>query len=517
MSTLNEQTQDLHEKQKLIHQMGGVEAIRKQHLAGKLTARDRIDKLLDKNSFHEMGTLNHHQSQDPDMKDRKTPADGVIAGHGLIEGRKVYVMAYDFTVMAGTIGQINERKCTRIRKMAIQERLPIVWLLDSAGARIQEVAGSHFAESGSVFYEQIQFSGSIPMVAAVMGPCAAGTAYIPALADFLPMVAGTSSMALAGPPLVKAVTGEDCDVESLGGSSIHCEVSGVADYEASDDEDCLRVIREYLSYFPSNSESKAPRVTEKLPKKEEALSDDILDILPDNSRQAYDMYAIIKLIVDGGRYLDIKGGFAKTIITCLARIGGHSVGIVASQPNVRGGILDNDSSDKASRFINLCDAYNIPLIFLQDVPGFMVGTAVEKSGIIRHGAKMLYATSRASVPKITVLIRKAYGAGYYAMCGRAFGADRVYAWPSAEVSLMGPEGAVNIIFRKEIQKGGEEVRQKLIAEYAKRISIDIAAAGHHIDEIIDPRDTRKILWETLEMTANKQVKGHPKKHGISPV
>ncbi len=517
MTKLKDQTDEISALQQKAQEMGGKEAVRKQSLEGKLTARDRIAKLFDPDTFIEQGVLDHHQSLHPDMKDKETPADGMVAGHGEINGRKAYVIAYDFTVMAGTIAEVNERKSTRIRKMAVQERVPLVWLVDSAGARIQEVAGSHFAESGSVFYELIQMSGVIPTVAAVMGPCAAGTAYIPALCDFIPMVAGTSSMALAGPPLVKAVTGEEVSVEDLGGTSIHCNVSGVADYEAQDDDECIRIIRKYLSFFPSHSGERAARVEIDPKEKDRVTSDEILEILPEKSSQPFDMHDILKHLTDEGSLLELKMGFGQSLITSFARIGGFPVGIVASQPKAAGGILNNDSADKGARFVNLCDAYNIPLVFLQDVPGFMVGSKVEKAGIIRHGAKLLYAVSRATVPKLTVVIRKAYGAGYYALCGRAFGADRVYAWPSAEISLMGAEGAVNIIFRKEIEKGGEAVRQKLVEEYQKRISIEKAAGGHYIDEVIDPRQTRKVLWEALELTANKQVQTLPKKHGVSPV
>jgi acetyl-CoA carboxylase carboxyltransferase component len=505
MTKLKDQTDSISALQQKAREMGGKEAVRKQHLEGKMTARERVAKLFDEGSFVEQGVLDHHQSTHPDMKDKETPADAMV------------VVAYDFTVMAGTLAEVNERKSKRIRKMALQERVPLIWLVDSAGARIQEIAGFRFAKSGSVFYELIQMSGVIPTVAAVMGPCAAGTSYIAALCDFIPMVAGTSSMALAGPPLVKAVTGEEVSVEDLGGSTVHCEVSGVADIEVQDDEECIRIIRKYLSYFPSHSGEASPRKKVDAAEKDKPLDNEILDVLPDNSRQPYDMHDVIKPIVDEGSLLELKPKFGPTLITTFARIGGYPIGIVASQPKVAGGILDNDSSDKGARFINLCDAYNIPLIFLQDVPGFMVGSKVEKAGIIRHGAKLLYSVSCASVPKLTVVIRKAYGAGYYALCGRAFGADRIYAWPSAEIALMGAEGAVNIIFRKQIEKGGEEVRQKLIDEYAKRISVEKAAAGHYIDDVIDPRETRKILWEALELTANKQVQQLPKKHGIMPV
>jgi acetyl-CoA carboxylase carboxyltransferase component len=517
MSTLKEQSEKIQGQKELVKQMGGKDALRKQHLAGKLSARERIQELFDSDSFVEQGALNRHQSGLADMKGKETPADGMIAGHGEINGRKAYVIAYDFTVMAGTIGVVNERKSTRIREMAVHERVPLVWLVDSAGARIQEVAGSHFAASGSVFHELIQMSGFIPTVAAVMGPCAAGTAYIPALCDFVPMVAGTSSMALAGPPLVKAVTGEDVDVEALGGSSVHCYTSGVADAEAGDDKECIQMIRKYLSYFPQHSGEQTPQAKPEIDVKSESFDDTLLDILPENSRQPFDMKTIIEKIIDADSFFEMKSNFGKSLITSFGRIGGISVGIVASQPCESGGVLDNDSADKGARFINLCDAFNIPLIFLQDVPGFMVGSKVEKAGIIRHGAKLLTAVSSSTVPKLTILIRKAYGAGYYALCGRAFGADRVYAWPSAEVSLMGPEGAVNIIFRKEIEQGGDAVRQKLIEEYAKKISVEIAAGGHYIDEIIDPRETRKVLCEALETTRNKTVRGLPRKHGVCPV
>lgn len=517
MSKLRKQNDNILSLQKKVLEMGGTESVRKQHLDGKMTARERIDKLFDLESFVEQGLLDHHQSMHPDMKDKKTPADGMVAGHGKINGRKAYVIAYDFTVMAGTIAEVNERKSTRIRKMAVQERVPLIWLVDSAGARVQEVAAPRFAETGTVFYELIQMSGVIPTVAAVMGPCAAGAAYIPALCDFIPMVSGTASMALAGPPLVKAVTGEDISVDDLGGSRVHCDISGVADIEAQDDEKCIHIIRKYLSYFPSHSGEKPPRKKIDAEEKNKPISDAILDILPDNSRQPYDMYEIVKMIADPESLLEMKPKFGPTLITTFARIGGYPAGIVASQPKFAGGILDNDSSDKGARFINLCDAFNIPLIFLQDVPGFMVGKKVEHAGIIRHGAKLLYAVSRAFVPKLTVVIRKAYGAGYYAMCGRAFGADRVYAWPSAEIALMGAEGAVNIIFRKEIAKGGESARAQLIEEYAKRISIEKSAEAHAVDEVIDPRQTRKILWEALELTENKQALQLPKKHGVMPV
>ncbi len=535
MTTLKELTDQLNQKKRDVYKMGGEKEIARQHEAGKLTVRERLSLLFDADSFVELGGLGTTRSEDPDLKGRATPADGVVTGWGLVNARKVLVIAYDFTVVAGTIGETGERKAARIREMALAEKIPLVWLLDSAGARIQEIASSRFAETGKMFFDQVALSGVVPQVAALMGPCAAGTAYIAALADFVPMVKGTSSMALAGPPLVKAVIGEDISAEDLGGSKVHCEVSGVGDLEAENDRECLQIVRRYLSYFPLHSGDKPPRITEAAADKSrsdrlsrlmsgdessaEILDDDVLDLIPDNPKKMYDMKKLIEKIVDSGEFLELKPKFGQGLITALARMGGYSVGIVASQPSYKGGVIDVDESDKAARFINLCDAFNIPLIYLQDVPGFMVGSAVEKKGIIRHGAKMLFATSRASVPKITVLIRKAYGAGYYVMGGRAFGADLVVAWPTAEVSLMGAEGAVNIIFRKEIEKSEnpQKRREELIAIYQQKISLDMAAGGAFIDDVIDPRDTRRILIETLKRCEHKKIPLPERKHGVEPV
>lgn len=525
MATLKEQTQSLQEKKNKVREMGGADEVNRQHKAGKLTARERIELLFDKGTFVEVGILGHHQSVHPDMQNKYTPADGCVTGYGKVHGRLVACAAYDFTVMAGSIGYVQERKVDRIRELALKEKIPMIWLLDSAGARIQELAGSQFAESGKMFYDQVKMSGFIPQVAAMMGPCAAGTAYIPALVDFVPMVKGTSSMALAGPPLVKAAIGEDVTVEELGGSKIHCEISGVGDLEVSDDKACISVIKEYLSYFPQNCDEKIPLKTgagfgsefEEVP--DDHVDESILAVLPETSKRPYDMHEVIKRIVDHEKFFEIKPNFAKNVIVGLGRFCGKSVGIIASQPMVMGGVLDVDAADKAARFINLCDAFNIPLLFLQDVPGFMVGSKVEKQGIIRHGAKMLYAVSQASVPKLTIVIRKAYGAGYYVMCGRGYEPDGIVAWPSAEISLMGAEGAVNILFRKQIQdsKNPEETRRELVERYQNEISLEKAAAGGYIDDIIDPRDTKKWVVKMLELTENKTQAWPKKKHGVSPV
>jgi len=510
-------TEQLHERRGKARLGGGLEKIEKQHERGKLTARERIDLLIDEGTFNEIGIHGRPHYSQPAMQDKDAPADGVVTGWGDVDGRPIAVVAYDFTVMAGSMGQTGEIKVTRIREMALQKRMPLVWLLDSAGARIQEAAGSLFAGSGHLFREEVQMSGVVPMVAAMMGPCAAGTAYIPGLSDFVPMVVGQGAMALAGPHLVKAVTGEEIEMEDLGGAKVHCRKSGVGDLEVKDDPECIASIKKYLSYFPSNCEQKPPAVETEDP--EDRGSDRLLEIIPESPRTPYNMYEVIEEIVDDGDYFDIKPRFAKSLITCLARMGGMPVGIVANQPKVLGGVLDVDSADKAARFINLCDAFNIPLLFLQDVPGFLVGSKVEQQGIIRHGAKMLYAVSRATVPKITVLVRKAYGAGYYVMCGRAYEPDLIVAWPGAEISVMGAEGAVNIIGRSAIEASDdpEATREAMLNAVRQQIDPYIAAGNAMIDDIIDPRETRQTVIRGLRMAKDKHVERPWKKHGVMPV
>jgi acetyl-CoA carboxylase carboxyltransferase component len=496
---------------------GGEERIARQHSQGKLTARERIAQLVDDGTFTELGIHAgiHHSVRG--LEDREAPADGVITGYGRVDGRLVAVCAYDFTVMAGSMGMTGELKVARLRDLALTKRMPFVWLLDSAGARVQEAVGSLFAGSGHLFREEVVASGVIPQVAALMGPCAAGTAYIPGLADFVPMVLGRGSMALAGPHLVRAAVGEDVTQEELGGARVHCRTSGVGDLEVADDEECLDRIREYLSYFPSHC-------GERLPAREcddpiDRMDDELLDVLPESGRQPYDMYDVIRRVVDHGEWLDLKPRFARTIITCLARMGGRPVGIVASQPRHLGGILDNDSADKAARFVNLCNAFGLPLVFLVDVPGFMVGTKVEAAGIIRHGAKMLYAVANATVPKITVVVRKAYGAGYYVMNGRAYEPDLIVAWPSAEISVMGPEGAVEIVFRKQVEEASDPAakREELVAEYRGLIDVYVAARNDMVDDVIDPRETRPTIIRALEMAEGKRVQRPWKRNGVVPV
>src|SRR5512133_2744068 len=509
--------EDLAERRERAKLGGGEEKIAKQHDAGKLTARERIDLLIDAGTFCEFGIHAQPHFSQAAMAGREAPADGVVTGYGKVDGRMVAVCAYDFTVMAGSMGMTGELKVTRLRELALTKRMPMVWLLDSAGARIQEAVGSLFAGSGYLFREEVVMSGVIPQVAALMVPCAAGTAYIPGLADFVPMVKGRGSMALAGPHLTKAAVGEDVTQEELGGSRVHCRKSGVGDLEVASDEECLEKIKAYLSFLPSHCEEPPPLRETGDPV--DRMDDELLDVLPESNRKPYDMYDVIRSIVDDGEWLDLKPQFAKTIITCLARMGGRSVGIVANQPRQLGGILDNDSADKAARFVNLCNAFGLPLVFLQDVPGFMVGTKVEEAGIIRHGAKMLHAVANATVPKITVVLRKAYGAGYYVMNGRAYEPDLIVAWPSAEISVMGAEGAVEIVMRRQVEEADDPAAKKaeLIDVYRQLIDVYVAARNGMIDDVIDPRETRPVICRALEMAEGKVVERPWKRNGVVPV
>jgi methylmalonyl-CoA decarboxylase subunit alpha len=500
--------------------MGGDEKIAKQHDRGKLTARERIDLLFDKGTFVEFGLLAHQQQVrgSAEIDPEGTPADGVVTGHGLVEGRQVWVIAYDFTVMAGSMGAVGEQfKSARVRELALRYRKPIVWLLDSAGARIQEAAGSTFAGTGYLFADQVVMSGVIPQVAAMLGPCAAGTAYIPGLADFVPMVKDTSSMSLGGARLVKAATGEDVSDHDMGGSQIHCYESGVGDNEVADDRECIETVRRFLSYFPSSNTEAAPFV--ETGDSSDRLVEGLDKIVPVNPRTAYDVRRVIKAIFDHDTWFEVKPTWAKNIVIGLARAGGHPVGVVANQPMQKGGSLDSDAADKAARFIRMCDAFNVPLVYLMDVPGFLVGSQVEKEGIIRHGAKMLYATSEATVPKITVIMRKAYGAGYYVMCGKGYGPDVIVAWPFAEISVMGPEGAVNIIFNKQIDAASdpEATRAQMIEAIRAQINPYLAAGWAMIDDVIDPAETRRVIVRGLEQARDKTVDRPWRKHGNIPV
>jgi acetyl-CoA carboxylase carboxyltransferase component len=499
--------------------MGGPDRVARQRGQGKLTVRERVDLLFDRGSFTELGLLAHHQSSSPQMQGRATPADGVVTGVGRVDGRRVALIAYDFTVMAGSMGTVGELKASRVRELALRERIPLVWLVDSAGARIQEAAGSMFARTGDLFREQVVMSGVVPQVAALMGPGAAGTAYIPGLADFVPMVRGTSHMALGGPPLVKAAIGEDVTAEEMGGSAVHTSVSGVADLEVDGDEACLRAVREYLGFFPSSNLERPPvrESSDPVDRRTESL----YEMVPASPRRGYDVHQVIAEIVDDRVFFPMKPAWARNVVTGLASFGGRPVGIVANQPSVMGGALDVNAADKAARFVWLCDAFGLPLVFLMDCPGFMVGSKVEREGIIRHGAKMLFAVGEATVPKVTVVLRKGYGAGYYVMNGRAFEPDLIVGWPSAEISVMGPEGAVNIIFRKQIEAAADDergpMRERLVATVREQINAYIAAGWSFLDDLIDPADTRSTIVRGLEIGESKHVDRPWRKHGVLPV
>src|ERR1700733_5886458 len=523
MPSMRELVADLEARRAVVREMGGAERVQKQHARGKMTARERMSAFFDDGVYFEVGM---HGTQmglaaGADGKDRP-PADAVVCGFGKDDGRMVYSASYDFTVKGGSIGQTGEEKVTRLRQMCLHGRWPMVWFIDSGGARIDPGAThpdmlSLFAGSAHLFREQVLLSGLVPQVAAMVGPGAAGTAYIPGLADYVPMVKGIGSLALGGPALVKAVTGQDIGEQELGGSKVHSEVSGVADGEFADDAACLASVQHYLSFFPSHAGEAPPDlpVTDPIERRDEAL----LDLLPESNRKPYDMYKLIRSLVDHGDILDIKPRFARSIITCFARVGGRSVGVVANQPNYLGGILDNDSADKAAHFIEICDAFNVPLVFLQDVPGFMVGSKVEHAGIIRHGAKMLHVMSAAVVPKLTVVVRKAYGAGYYVMCGRAYEPDLIVSWPTGEISVMGAEGMVSIAAKKLFGDVDPplDVKKSVIETIQKSIDIYKVAGWGLVDDIIDPRDTRRVLAWGLELARHKRVERPAKKRGVIPV
>ena len=510
---------ELTERKDTNRAMGGPDKVARQRSLGKMTVRERLEMLFDPGTFLETGLLGTHMSNSPQMQGKHTPADGVVTGIGEIEGRKTCVIAYDFTVMAGSMGMVGELKAGRIRELALRERIPIVWLIDSAGARIQEAAGSMFARTGELFKEQVFMSGVVPQVAAMMGPGAAGTAYIPGLADFVPMVKGVSSMALGGPHLVKAAVGEDVTEQEMGGSHVHNKISGVADLEVADDKECLEAIRTYLSFFPSSNLEKPPIRASADPV--DRRVEELYDIVPANPRQAYDVRRVIKSLVDDGEFFPMKPEWARSLVTGFARFGGRPVGIVANQPMFLGGAIDVNAADKAARFVWLCDAFHVPLVFLMDCPGFLVGSAVEKAGIIRHGSKMLFAVSEATVPKVTVVLRKGYGAGYYVMNGRAYEPDLIVGWPTAEISVMGPEGAVNIIGRSILEKIPEEERDakrnEMIEAVRSQIGPYIAAGWSFIDDLIDPADTRKVITKGLEHAENKRMERPWRKHGVLPV
>ncbi|MBU5436854.1 methylmalonyl-CoA carboxyltransferase, partial [Tissierella sp. MSJ-40] len=449
--------QELRDLRKKLELGGGEKRIEKQHKSGKLTARERINLLLDEGSFIEIDAFVSHRSTNFDMGQVEAPTDGVVTGYGTVNGRLVFVYAQDFTILGGSLGEMHAAKICKVQEMAIKMGAPIVGFNDSGGARIQEGVDA-LSGYGDIFYNNTIASGVIPQISVIMGPCAGGAVYSPALTDFIFMVDKTSMMFITGPQVIKSVTGEEVSSEELGGAGTHNKVSGVAHFMDNTEEECIVKIKELLSYLPSNnledpitfqSEDNVNRIEEKLNK-----------IIPDNPNKAYDMKEVIKLLADEGEFFEVQPYFAQNIIIGFIRLNGKSIGVVASQPKILAGCLDINASDKAARFIRTCDAFNIPLLTLVDVPGFLPGTDQEYDGIIRHGAKMLYSYSEATVPKVTVILRKAYGGAYIAMCSKHLKADQVFAWPNAEIAVMGPDGAANIIFKKDIENSNDPINTR---------------------------------------------------------
>jgi acetyl-CoA carboxylase carboxyltransferase component len=501
----------------LSQQGGGAERIEKQKAAGKMTANERIDLLLDKGSFREIDALVTHREMNFGMWDRRIPGDSVVTGWGTIDGRLVYVFSQDFTVFGGSLSQVHAEKVCKVMDMAMRNGAPLIGLNDSGGARIQEGVVS-LGGYADIFLRNTLASGVVPQISAIMGPCAGGAVYSPALTDFIYMVKNTSHMFITGPDVVKAVTGEDVSFEELGGAITHSTTSGVAHMAAESEADCLYLIRELLSYLPSNNMEDPPfRISGDDALRTEAALD---TLVPDNPNKPYDIKDAIHLIVDDGDFYEIQENFAQNIVIGFARLGGFPVGIVANQPMVLAGVLDINASEKAGRFVRFCDSFNIPLIVFEDVPGFLPGVDQEHGGIIRHGAKLLYAFCEATVPKMTVVTRKAYGGAYCVMNSKHIRADLNLAWPNAEIAVMGAEGAVNIIFRRELAEAEDPVarRQELVEEYSERFANPFAAARRgYIDNVIEPRETRPRLINALNMLQNKRDNNPPKKHGNMPL
>lgn len=508
MST-QKRIEDMRKRTEKVLAAGGPKRVEKQHAAGKLTARERIEKLLDPGSFVELDRFVEHRCTNFGMEKVELPGEGVTTGYGTVEGRLVYVFAQDFTVQGGSLGEMHAAKIIKVQKLSLKMGAPLVGLNDSGGARIQEAVDA-LAGYGKIFFENTIASGVIPQISAIMGPSAGGAVYSPAITDFIYMVKNTSKMFITGPEVVKTVTGEIVTAEQLGGAMTHNSTSGVAHFAAEDDDDCLAQIRYLLSFLPSNNMETAPIVDTG----DDAMrtSEELNNLLPDNPNQAYDMYEVIRNIVDNGEYYESQKYFATNIITCFARMDGQTVGIIANQPKVMAGCLDINASDKSARFIRFCDAFNIPLLNLVDVPGFLPGTNQEYGGIIRHGAKMLYAYSEATVPKITLVTRKAYGGSYLAMCSQDLGADQVIAWPTSEIAVMGPAGAANIIF-----KGDPDVSKKT-AEYVENFATPYQAAKRgFVDIVIEPKDSRPTIINALNMLASKREVRPAKRHGNIPL
>ncbi len=507
---------DLKRRQETIRRMGGEKAVAAHREKGKLTARERLAHLFDPGTFREIDMFVTHRCTDFGMGDQDIPADGVVTGHGLVEGRPVFAFAQDFTSRAGSLGEMHAKKITKVMDMAGKAGVPLVGMNDSGGARIQEGVDALFGY-GEIFLRNSINSGVIPQISAIMGPTAGGAVYSPAMTDFVFMVKNTSHMFITGPEVIKAVTGEEISFEDLGGAMTHNEKSGVAHFACESDADAIVRIKELLSYLPGNNTEEPPLIaTGDAP---ERKSPELDTLIPENPNQPYDIKQVIRSIVDDGTFFEPHAHFAKNIVVCFARLNGRSVGIIANQPAVLAGCLDIDASDKATRFIRFCDAFNIPILTIADVPGYLPGSQQEWGGIIRHGAKLLWCYSEATVPKLLLITRKDYGGAYIAMSSRHLGADMVFAWPSAEIAVMGAEGACNIIHRKEIKAAPDpaQKRKEKIAEYQALFSNPYrAAARGYVDAVIQPSETRGRLIDALEIMCSKRELRPPKKHGNIP-
>ncbi|WP_223593275.1 acyl-CoA carboxylase subunit beta [Neobacillus bataviensis] len=516
MSTVYEKIYDLWDRKSKIELGGGDERIDTQHNRGKLTARERIDLLLDEDSFVELNPFIQHRATNFGMDKLESPGEGVVTGYGKIHGRLVYVFAQDFTVFGGALGEMHATKICKIMDLAAKNGAPVIGLNDSGGARIQEGVVS-LDGYGQIFYRNSIYSGVIPQISVIMGPCAGGAVYSPAITDFVFMVEETSQMFITGPKVIETVTGEKISAEDLGGAKVHSSISGCAHFTSQSEPEILEEVRRLISFLPQNNTEQPKSMTYC---EESDWRDDLLDLVPLNGTKVYDIRKVIEQVLDHGDFMEIQKDYAKNIVVGFGRIDGKSVGIVANQPKVMAGGLDINSSDKTSRFIRFCDSFNIPIITFEDVTGFFPGVTQEHGGIIRHGAKILYAYSEATVPKITVILRKAFGGAYVAMNSKAIGADIVYAWPNAEVAVMGPEGAASIIFAKEINESSNPAatRSEKIEEYRHKFANPFVAAAHGmVDDVIDPRDTRKVLKQSLEMLETKKESRPKKKHGNIPL
>jgi len=496
---------------------GGEKRIEAQHEKGKLTAHERVEQFLDEGTFSEIGAFVKHKCTHFGMEKKKFLGDGIVTGYGKVNGRLVYVFAHDFTVIGGTLGYAFAEKVCKLMETAMRNGAPIIGLCDSGGARIQEGVES-LAGYADIFLRNTLASGVVPQISVIMGPCAGGAVYSPALTDFIFMVDKTSYMFITGPQVIKATTYEEVTQEDLGGATTHSTRSGVCHFAMPDEKSCLQMVRELLSYLPQNNMEESPIAPTS--DRADRTDDSLNSIIPDNPKESYDMHKVIRSVVDDGGFLEVHANYAGNILVGFARLGGRSVGIVANQPMVQAGCLDINASIKGARFVRFCDAFNIPIITFEDVPGFLPGTGQEYGGIILHGAKLLYAYCEATVPRVTVITRKAYGGAYCVMSSKHARCDINYAWPAAEIAVMGPDGAVNIVFRKELKEAedSEAARAELTQEYRDRFASPyIAAEQGYIDEVIEPRETRSKLITALEMLQNKRDTNPPKKHGNIPL